>query len=218
MLFNRSPAEIIQLIIIIVMSLTVHEFAHSLVAISLGDDTSRRQGRLTLNPLAHIDIVGFLMLLIAGFGWAKPVQINTANLKKPRRDEILISLAGPASNLVFAMVAVLIIWLVLSTNALVSPSGIQAFWGFMTMLAAINVSLAVFNMIPIPPLDGSHLVTVFLGRVNTTLAATYFRYGSIVLLAIILIQNFTRFQILPIGRLTRAIVIWMLRLVGIAGG
>ncbi|HTP59795.1 MAG TPA: site-2 protease family protein [Spirochaetia bacterium] len=218
MLFHRSPSEIIQLIIIIVMSLTVHEFAHSLVAISLGDDTSRRQGRLTLNPLAHIDIVGFLMLLIAGFGWAKPVQINTANLKKPRRDEILISLAGPASNLVFAMVAVLMLWLVWTTHALVSENANHAFDTFMYWLALINVSLAIFNMIPIPPLDGSHLITTFLGRVNATLAATYFRYGSLVLLAVILIQNFTRFQIIPIARLTDAIVIWMLRLVGIAGG
>jgi Zn-dependent protease len=215
MLLNRSPSEIIQLIIIIVMSLTVHEFAHSLAAISVGDDTPRRQGRLTPNPLAHIDLIGFLMLLIAGFGWAKPVQINSANLKKPRRDEILISLAGPASNLVFAVVAVAIIWLVLATHALVSPKSIRAFGSFMIMLAAINVSLAIFNMIPIPPLDGSHLVTPFLGRVNTAAAATYFRYGSIVLLAIILIQSFTRFQILPISRWTYEIVAWMLRLVGI---
>jgi Zn-dependent protease len=80
------------------------------------------------------------------------------------------------------------------------------------------VSLAIFNMIPIPPLDGSHLITTFLSRINTKLAATYFRYGSIVLLAIILIQSFTRLQILPISRMTRAIVIWMLHLVGIAGG
>ncbi len=215
-MLNRSPSEFIQLIIIVVISLTVHEFAHSLVTIRLGDDAPRRQGRLTLNPLAHIDLIGFIMLVIAGFGWAKPVQINPANLKKPRRDEILISLAGPASNLVFAMVAVIIIWAVFQTHALVSPNSIHAFGNFMVMLAAINVSLAIFNMIPIPPLDGSHLVTPFLGRVNATLAATYFRYGSIALLAIILIQNFTRFEILPISRMTYAIVIWMLRLVGVA--
>ena len=215
MLLNRSLGEIIQIIIIVVMSLTVHEFAHSLVTIRLGDDTPRRQGRLTLNPLAHIDLVGFIMLVVAGFGWAKPVQINPANLKKPRRDGILIAIAGPASNLVFAMAAVVLIWAVLATHALVSRSSIRDFGNFMVMLAEINVSLAIFNMIPIPPLDGSHLITPFLGRVNTTLAATYFRYGSLVLLAIILIQNFTRFEILPISRVTYAIVLWMLRLVGI---
>ncbi len=217
-MFNRSLSQIIQLVIIVVMCLTVHEFAHSLVAIALGDDTPRRQGRLTLNPLAHIDLVGFIMLMVVGFGWAKPVQINSANLKKPRRDEILISLAGPASNLVFAMLAVVVVWLVLATHALASQSSILAFGSFMIMLAVINISLAVFNMIPIPPLDGSHLVTPFLSKLNTAAAATYFRYGSIVLLAIILIQQFTRFQILPIGRVTNAIMLWMFRLVGISIG
>ena len=213
-LAQRSPAEFIQLIIIIVVSLTVHEFAHSLVTISLGDDTPRRQGRLTLNPLAHIDIIGFLMLLIPGFGWAKPVQINPANLKKPRRDEILIALAGPASNMVFAVVAVIVIWAVVTTHALVNQSSLQAFGGFMVGLAAINVSLAIFNIIPIPPLDGSHLITVFLGRVNMALAATYFRYGSLALLAIFVVQFVTGIQILPIGRVSYAIVLWMLRLLG----
>jgi Zn-dependent protease len=217
-MFNRSPSQIIQLVIIVVMCLTVHEFAHSLVAIALGDDTPRRQGRLTLNPLAHIDLVGFIMLMVVGFGWAKPVQINSANLKKPRRDEILISLAGPASNLVFAMLAVVVVWLVLATHALASQSSILAFGNFMVMLAVINISLAVFNMIPIPPLDGSHLVTPFLSKLNTAAAATYFRYGSFVLLAVILIQQFTRFQILPIGRVTNAIMLWMFRLVGISIG
>jgi len=215
---NRSPSQLIETIIIVVISLTVHEFAHSLVTVGLGDDTPRRQGRFTLNPLAHIDLIGFIMLVVAGFGWAKPVQINSSNLRKPRRDEILISLAGPVSNLVFAVVAVCIIWVVLVTHALVSRSSLQAFGNFMTMLAAINVSLAIFNMIPIPPLDGSHLVTPFLGKVNTTLAATYFRYGAIVLLAIILIQSFTRFEIIPISRWTYAIVLWMFQLVGIVGG
>jgi Zn-dependent protease len=212
---NLSPATLIQAVVIVVMSLTVHEFAHSLVTIRLGDDTPRRQGRLTLNPLAHIDLVGFILLVVAGFGWAKPVQINPSNLKNPRRDEILIAIAGPISNLLFAMVAVMIIWAVVTTHALLSRGALRDFGNFMLMLAEINVSLAVFNMIPIPPLDGSHLVTPFLGRVNTTLAATYFRYGSFALLAVILIQSFTRIQILPISRVTYAIVLWMLQLVGI---
>ncbi len=214
-MLNLSPAALIQAVIIVVMCLTVHEFAHSLVTIRLGDDTPRRQGRLTLNPLAHIDLVGFSLLVVAGFGWAKPVQINPANLRKPRRDEILIALAGPLSNLVFAMIAVLIIWAVFATDALVSEGGRQAFGNFMFLLTWINVSLAVFNMIPIPPLDGSHLVTAFLGKVNMALAATYFRYGSFALLAVVLIQMVTRRDILHIGSLTRAIVMWMLGLVGI---
>lgn len=215
-MLNLSPAVLIQAIIIVIMSLTVHEFAHSLVTIRLGDDTPRRQGRLTLNPLAHIDLVGFILLVVAGFGWAKPVQINPANLRKPRRDEILIAIAGPFSNLLFAMVSVIIIWAVVTTHALASQSSLRSFGNFMVMLAEINVSLAIFNMIPIPPLDGSHMVTPFLSKVNTTLAATYFRYGSFALLAIILVQNIARVEILPISKVTYAIVLWMFKLVGIS--
>jgi Zn-dependent protease len=215
MMQGLSVQALIQSVIIIVICLTVHEFAHSLAAIALGDDTPRKQGRLTLNPLAHIDLVGFILLVVAGFGWAKPVMINPANLKKPRRDEILISIAGPVSNMIFAMIGVVIVWAVLSTHALVSTAGNNAFGGFMIQFVAINVSLAIFNMIPIPPLDGSHVVTVFLGRVNSTLAATYFRYGSFALLAVILFQSITRIEILPISRLTYAVVRAMFHLVSI---
>ena len=214
-LLTRPWPEVVQLVIIIVISLTVHEYAHSLAALRLGDDTPRRLGRLTLNPLKHLDPIGFILLVVAGFGWAKPVIINPVNLKKPRRDEILISLAGPVSNLVFAMAGVALVWVVITTRALVSQSSVLAFWRFMIMLVEINVSLAVFNMIPIPPLDGSHLVTPFLGRVNATLAATYFRYGSFLLLAVIVLQNVMHVEILPIGRLTLAIVVGMFRVVGI---
>jgi Zn-dependent protease len=215
MMRGLSPQALIQSIIIIVISLTVHEFAHSLMAIALGDETPRKQGRLTLNPLAHLDLVGFILLVVAGFGWAKPVQINPANLKKPRRDEILISIAGPFSNILFAMLGVVIVWTVLSTHALVSTAANSAFGGFMVQFVAINVSLAIFNMIPIPPLDGSHLVTVFLSRMNATVAATYFRYGSFALLAVIILQSVLRIEILPISRFTYAVVRAMFRLVAI---
>ena len=215
-MLSRPWPEVVQLVIVVVISLTVHEYAHSLAALRLGDDTPRRLGRLTLNPLKHLDPVGFILLVVAGFGWAKPVIINPVNLKKPRRDEIVISLAGPVSNVVFAALGVAIVWLVHVTGALVSQGSIHSFQGFMVLLVEINVSLAVFNMIPIPPLDGSHLVTPFLGKVNMNLAATYFRYGSFLLLAAIIFQNVTRVEILPIGRVTLAIVIWMFRLVGMA--
>ena len=214
-MLNLSPSALIQVVIIIVISLTVHEFAHSLAAIRLGDDTPRREGRLTLNPLRHVDPIGFIMLIIAGFGWAKPVRIDVSKLHKPRRDEILISLAGPASNLILAVLGVFLVWVVLTTSALSSRRALAAFGGFMTELAVINVSLAVFNMIPIPPLDGSHVLLPFLGKVNPALAATYFRYGSYLLLAVILFGFVTKVQILPIARLTYAIVSWMFGLVGI---
>ena len=115
-MLNLSPAELIQAIIIIVISLTVHEFGHSLMAIRLGDETPRRQGRLTLNPLAHIDLVGFIMLVVAGFGWAKPVIIDPGALQKPQRDEILISIAGPLANILLAIVAGLLVWVVVAAR------------------------------------------------------------------------------------------------------
>jgi Zn-dependent protease len=214
-MLNLSPSELIQAIIIIVISLTVHEFGHSLMAIRLGDDTPRRQGRLTLNPLAHIDFIGFVMLLVAGFGWAKPVNIDPRALKKHQRDEILISLAGPLANVLLAVAAALIVWAFVAARASISRTLLVGIFNVLTQAAAINVGLALFNMLPIPPLDGSHLVTTWLTRVNMPLAVTYFRYGSWALLALIVIERLTRMDILPIGRLTMAIVTWFYRLLGI---
>ena len=214
-MLNLSPLELIQAIIIIVISLTVHEFGHSLMAIRLGDDTPRREGRLTLNPLAHIDIIGFIMLVVAGFGWAKPVHIDPRALKKPQRDEILISIAGPLANVLLAVVMALAAWAVVAARASFSPTLLVGIFNALTQAAAINVSLALFNMLPIPPLDGSHLVTTWLRRINMSLAATYFRYGSWALLALIVIERVANLDILPIGRLTMAIVTWFYRLLGI---
>ena len=109
-MLNLTLPELISTILIIVVSLTIHEYAHSLVAIRLGDPTPRQDGRLTLNPIRHIDVVGFIMLVVAGFGWAKPVRIDKSRLKRPRRDEILISIAGPLSNALFALCAALVIF------------------------------------------------------------------------------------------------------------
>jgi len=214
-MLNLSPSELIQAIIIIVISLTVHEFGHSLMAIRLGDDTPRRQGRLTLNPLAHIDFIGFVMLLVAGFGWAKPVNIDPRALKKPQRDEILISLAGPLANVLLAVAAALIVWAFVAARESISRTLLVGIFNVLTQAAAINMGLALFNMLPIPPLDGSHLVTTWLTKVNMPLAVTYFRYGSWALLALIVIERLTRMDILPIGRLTMAIVTWFYRLLGI---
>jgi Zn-dependent protease len=214
-MLNLSPAELIQAIIIIVISLTVHEFGHSLMAIRLGDETPRRQGRLTLNPLAHIDLVGFIMLVVAGFGWAKPVIIDPGALKKPQRDEILISIAGPLANILLAIVAGLVVWVVVAARGSFSRALVVGVFNVLTQAAAINVSLALFNMLPIPPLDGSHLVTTWLKKVNMPLAMTFFRYGSWALLALIVMERVTKLDILPIGRLTSAIVIGFYRLLGI---
>ncbi len=214
-LFRTDPLLALVVIVIIVLSLTVHEFGHSLVAISLGDDTPRREGRLTLNPIAHIDLIGFIMLVVAGFGWAKPVHIDPRALKKPQRDEILISIAGPLSNILLAIVAALLVRLIVGPGLLVSQTVAVGAANVLTQAAAINVGLALFNMLPIPPLDGSHLITTWLSRVNMSLAATYFRYGSWALLALILVQTVAGVDILPIGRLTMGVVTWFYGVLGI---
>lgn len=214
-MLNLSLPELLQSILIIVISLTIHEFAHALVAISLGDETPRLDGRLTLNPLKHIDLVGFVMLVVAGFGWAKPVRIDAGNLKKPRRDEILISIAGPLSNGLFALILAVALKIIMAVSAIRSPASFNSAASFITQAAMINVALALFNLLPIPPLDGSHLISAFLTKVNTTLSGTYFKYGSFALLALIVVERVTRIDILPIGRVTRAIVIWMYQVLGV---
>ena len=213
-MLNLSPLELLQAVIIIVISLTVHEFGHSLTAIRLGDETPRREGRLTLNPIAHIDLIGFIMLVVAGFGWAKPVHIDPRSLKKPQRDEILISVAGPLANLLLAAVVILLTWAVFLLRQGIPRGILVGTFNVLTQAAAINVSLALFNMLPIPPLDGSHLVTTWLSKVNMNLAVTYFRYGSWALLALIVFERVAKVDILPIARLTRAAVLGSYRLLG----
>jgi Zn-dependent protease len=216
-MLNLSLPQLLTTIAIVVVSLTIHEFAHSLVAIRLGDPTPRQDGRLTLNPLRHIDLVGFILLIVAGFGWAKPVRIDVRQLKNPRRDAILIALAGPASNLLFAFFVAVLLKLALLAEIFRDQATLEAFFRLITQIAMLNVALAVFNILPIPPLDGSHLVTPFLARFNPAVAATYFRYGSFALLAVIIFERVMQVDILPIGRVTRAAVIGAYRLLGVFG-
>ena len=141
----------------ILVGFTVHEFAHAWVALRLGDDTAQQMGRFSLNPIRHIDLIGFILLLTAGFGWAKPVMIDHSKLRRPRRDDVLIAVAGPFSNLALsiagtALLALLIAVLPYRGNQLLT-------WGLQALNAGIfvNLGLFVFNLIPIPPLDGSHV-------------------------------------------------------------
>lgn len=148
-------------LIVIFLTLPVHEFAHGFVANKLGDPTARYQGRLTLNPLAHLDIIGSLCILLIGFGWAKPVPINSYYFKKPKRDIAITALAGPVSNLLMALIAALI------RNVFIYLVGFRfAFVGYVVLtlhyVSLINISLATFNLIPIPPLDGSRIISAFL--------------------------------------------------------
>ena len=138
----------------IVIAMVVHEYAHARVAYALGDYTPRLQGRLTLNPAAHVDPIGLLMLFIVHFGWAKPVQINPMNFSNPRRDDILVSLAGPASNLITAFIALIILVLLAKFDFPFSEGTLLVF----NLIIIYNINFAIFNMLPIPPLDGSHIL------------------------------------------------------------
>ena len=149
----NTPIKVIYWLIAFGISLSVHEAAHAWMADRLGDPTAKLSGRLTLNPLAHLDPIGTLMLLFAGFGWGKPVPVDDFNLLHPRRDSGLISLAGPTANLTLAVFLSLIF-------RLIYPSSFISF--LLLPIISLNVSWAIFNLLPVHPLDGSHVLVGFL--------------------------------------------------------
>ncbi len=139
----------------------LHEFAHALIAVKLGDDTPRLRGRLTVNPTAHIDPMGALMIFLFGFGYAKPVEVRMRNFNKPKRDMALVALGGPLCNILQGLVFLFLFALL--NNFANSSTSVLAYLGlFFYFAATINVNLAVFNLLPIPPLDGSRLLTALL--------------------------------------------------------
>lgn len=164
-------------VIALIVGVTIHEFAHAFTAERLGDPTPRLMGRLTLNPLAHLDPIGTLMILLVRFGWGKPVQFDAFNLKNPRKDAALISIAGPISNLLLAFVLSMIIRL-----SLLPPLLIQ----FLLPIIILNIVLAVFNLLPIHPLDGFKMVEGFLSEEQAREWASLERFGLLFLLLLIL--------------------------------
>ncbi len=161
-MFNLTPAEVFANIVVLIVAFTVHELAHAVVADYLGDSTPRLHGRLTLNPLAHLDPLGSLLLLVAGFGWAKPVPINPAALRRRTPAGVmLVSIAGPLSNLGMALLAAVPFRMGLLRPSLPSglfPSPAQV----MTQFILINLVLFLFNLIPVAPLDGDKILPYFL--------------------------------------------------------
>ena len=189
----------------VIIGLTVHEFSHAFVADKLGDGTARAQGRLTLNPFYHIDPVGMIFILIAGFGWAKPVQFDMRNLKSPKRDRILIALAGPLSNLILGILFLFIIKLAFAFLYFLPDALYEILFKLLFYISVINLGLFIFNMLPIPPLDGSH---VFLSGLNLSseVERKITQYGSLALFAVIIIENITDIDLLPIGTFTHWVV------------
>ncbi len=143
----------------IIVGIAFHEFAHAIVSYKLGDDTPKNQGRVTLNPLAHIDLFGFLALIFVGFGWGKPVQINPRNYKNPRRDEFFVSIAGVITNFILAFVFALLLKLLAYNNGILDLEMTRVVTDVLTSAILINLVLMIFNLIPIPPLDGFGIVT-----------------------------------------------------------
>lgn len=185
MLLNitQNPLETILFIIALVVAITVHEFSHAWTAYFLGDPTPKQQGRVSLNPLKHLDLTGTIFLLFAGFGWGKPVMTNPAYYQKPARDYAITSLAGPAANLLLAIISSLP-----GTIAIIIGYKIDniAFIQFTEILLNANLLLFIFNLLPIYPLDGSKLVMAYIKNPQTM--KNYMQWGPRILIIILLIH------------------------------
>lgn len=167
-------AQVLSIVFVIICILPLHEFAHGWVANKLGDPTAKLEGRLTFNTLASVDPLGALALILFGFGWAKPVPVDSRYFKKPRRDMAITALAGPVANLLAALVGAFLVALM---EAFAPYNGFTQF--VVTALyyyVVVNISLAVFNLLPVPPLDGSRIVGAFL---SSRALYTYYRYQNI---------------------------------------
>lgn len=184
---------------VILIALTFHEFAHGYAAHLLGDPTPKQQGRLTLNPLPHLDPLGTLMLLVARFGWAKPVQVNPFYFRGNRqRGMLLVALAGPLANILVAFIGALLYNLfgIHAENILVDYNYVSF---FLSSLVSINIYLAIFNLIPVPPLDGSKILLGILPRQYHDSIYSLESYGPILLMLLIL-TNITGRVLVPIAR------------------
>jgi Zn-dependent protease len=215
-MFDPDLKRIALVLPAVLVGFTVHEFSHALVAVRLGDSTPRDQGRLTLNPISHIELIGLLMILLVGFGWAKPVQINPRNFKNPKNDEILVSLAGPFSNLLFgiAFAVALKFLFTLAPQIFYTVGFGPILFQILSYFVWINLLLAVFNLFPIPPLDGSHILLSLIPDKFSRFKLVYTRYGRFILIALILLGSFTGYTLLPIGFLTSRVYAGLFNLLG----
>lgn len=170
---SMSLQEMLLLIPAVLVSLTLHELAHGYVALKLGDPTAKDAGRLTFNPLAHLDPIGTLMFFFVKMGWAKPVPVNPAYFQDPVRDMAKVAVAGPAANLLQAIAGSF------ALKAALWPETVQI---FLFLFVYINVALAIFNLLPIPPLDGSRIVPLFLSGQQLLLFERFMPYGMLILI------------------------------------
>ena len=179
LIFNliSNPWQFLGFVVALLVAITIHEFAHAYTANVYGDSTARLHGRMTLNPIAHLDLWGTIFLLLAGFGWGKPVPVNPNNFKNPKWDNLTVSLAGPISNLILATVLGLVY-----RFASFGPAADS----FLVLIIFFNLVLMIFNLIPIPPLDGSKILGLFL---NEDAFAYFQQIGISVLFGLIIFSS-----------------------------
>jgi Zn-dependent protease len=204
--FLRDPAGAVQVLFLMIpgllLAVTVHEVAHGWVADRLGDPTARLAGRLTLNPLPHIDPLGALAFVLAGFGWARPVPVSARNLRRPVRDMAWVAAAGPLSNFLVAFLGLVL--LVLTSRVLDAPFVARPVAGMLRFVYTFNLGLAIFNLIPLPPLDGGHFLPYFFPRRSWPLLARLEQYGPLILLLLVF-SGATRYIVGPLFGLVNAL-------------
>ena len=187
--YLSDPTLFILLCMSLIFSLTFHEYAHGIVAYYYGDDTAYNNGRLTLNPLAHLDPMGTLMILFIGIGYAKPVPVNTYNLSNPRNDIIKVAAAGPISNIILSFISFFVFYLL-------QPENNSNTFILLYLLININISLAIFNLLPVYPLDGGQIFGNIISKHNPKFAQQLLIYGPKILLGVILIGLISGFSII----------------------
>jgi Zn-dependent protease len=184
-LLRDEPQLFAAFVIAVIVGITFHEFSHAAVASLQGDQTARAQGRLTLNPLAHLDPLGSIALIVAGFGWGRPVPVTPSRLRNRRFGHVLVGLAGPAANFVLAVVSVVALRLAFPPGDLTFDVNFTL--RLLDMLVVVNVLLGVFNLLPIPPLDGSTLLTIWLPPSRQNIVRFLDQYGIFLLLALLIL-------------------------------
>lgn len=192
-LLFENPVLFLAWIAAVLIAISIHEYFHAWSAYFLGDSTAKDSGRLTINPIAHIDWMGFLLLMIIGIGWGKPVPVNHYNLtKSPKYGSALVSIAGPASNLLLAIILGIFMRVALFTH--IFPTNSLSL-SFLDISIQINLILAVFNLMPVPPLDGSHILFAFLPQKYNSIKLFLTQYSWVLLIGIIIFGSSIIFSI-----------------------
>lgn len=206
-------------ILVLVLSFTIHEFAHAYSAYKLGDSTAYQFGRVSLNPMVHLDLFGTIMLLIAGFGWAKPVPVNRGNFKSPRLMGIIVTAAGPLSNLILAFITLFVIALFQKYGWLegMTVGSAAAMQEFLSKMLSINLTLFLFNLIPIPPLDGYRIIQDLVDLRYTESLQKFEQWASVIFLLVVFVRPLRQVTLDPylslggdIVRILSKPIVWIL--------